>query len=192
MKKLLGIILSVVILAMSSVTVFAIDGQKPKNPELEQAKLALSQAKADLQAKRAEFKTKNAEWQAYKATLEAKKAALRENKQQNLAAKTENNKLRAELFAAISAAKENGTLTEEKVAKLAEFKTKLDALITQFKGTKGGIDNIMKNNKVLITAKDYVGLDAAFAEIEVIQKTRSDLLAQINALLTETIAMVKA
>lgn len=197
MKKLLSLFMAIAMALTMGVTAFAStttsSGSKiDKRIETLQAKQQkISDSKTANEAKQAKLVSKQDQFDAFKKALSEKRLAVLSNRKANITIVADTNQLRLSLAQSLNAIQKSGTtLPEETVTQLKGYSSQVKEIADSIKATKGQIKAITEQNKGFIKSEDYAAMDAAYAQIAVIQTWRHEQLVQINQLLNQMNALV--
>lgn len=187
MKKFIALTLSVVMLITGSAMSFAEETTGKQGDKVRQETFQAGQKNVDelKNVPQPKFENKKAEFRAFFEALNAKrKEAIAAMKASNKI-RNENARLMADLRSALESMKEDGVeLKPEVLAQLEEYKNQIKAIKEEIRATKDQIKDVLKEHRThFMKDKDYAAMEAAFAEIAVVQKFRNDSLVEINNIL---------
>ena len=178
------------ILSMSASVFAATSGDSSKLDKridnLTQRQQRLEEIKAQNQQRQSQIATKAEQYQGFRQSLIQHRQDVIANREKNINALEQNNKLRLDLAQKLKENKDSGaSLSDTTTAQLKADNAQIKNLSNFLKDTKGQIKDALEQYKGIVKQKDYTGMDTAFAQINTIQANRLDILNQINGVLQE-------
>ncbi|MHC1734975.1 MAG: hypothetical protein AB9921_04805 [Erysipelotrichaceae bacterium] len=138
-----------------------------------------------------EYQEKRQELAALRSTVHEKVVTIRTNRLENKVIWAQNQELRASIKLELIELKESGVVLDENLkTQLKELTEQLKTKYASLKETSGEIRELTVGIKDLIKARDTEALDDIYAQVIDIQLLRSELLSEINALLSEISSLI--
>lgn len=139
----------------------------------------------------AEYQERRQELVALRSTVHEKVVTIRTNRLENKVIWAQNRELRASIKLELIELKESGVVLDESLkTQLKELTAQLKTKYASLKETSGEIRELTVGIKDLIKARDTEALDDIYAQVIDIQLLRSELLSEINALLSEISSLI--
>lgn len=139
----------------------------------------------------AEYQERRQELAALRSTVHEKVVTIRTNRLENKVIWAQNQELRASIKLKLTELRESGVVLDENLkTQLKELTEQLKTKYASLKETSGEIRELTVGIKDLIKARDTEALDEIYAQVIDIQLLRSELLSEINALLSEISSLI--
>ncbi|HAO60985.1 MAG TPA: hypothetical protein DCQ90_03360 [Erysipelotrichaceae bacterium] len=138
-----------------------------------------------------EYQERRQELAALRSSVHDKVVTIRTNRLENKVIWAQNQELRAGIKLELNELRESGVVLDENLKiQLKGLTEQLKTKYASLKETSGDIRELTVGIKELIKARDTEALDDIYAQVIDIQLVRSELLSEINALLSEISSLI--